>query len=661
MGSLTGPILRFISFLNTRANADATWCLQPFDRALELGTDCRSKGTAMRSWRRIRSRTTAMKRRQPLHRRSDSYDEGGFTLIELVIVIVILPILVGGIAAALIAILQNESTTYNRVADSADAQLTSANFTHDVQSANLVTTSSAVLNGQCWPTTSPDWPSAPPVNAVPLLGLQWTETNTRTFHDGQVERDQALVSDSDQAMFTQADVGSTVTDSNGLNYIPSATTTPTGFTTIEKVFDSKDAEMTSNASASGAPDTVTLTLTKTWVSSYWFVPVTSGPTITYELVRQFCLTRGGGATQFLSSSIVAHDLPATAGQGIATITCASNVPASQCMSSENWVNTTGVTSVAMSADEPDSGYQFNLTAAPRSSDSSSEGVFGLLLTGSGLNESTGDSLAVNGDLDFNSTSGAAIGSGGSSLSIDPIPGQSAIAGAQCNTSCGYVMSNFAGSVTCSGSPSCPATGSLNPAYPNPPVTIQSPASQSPSGPAGVCTTTGSTTTCTPGLYASALSLTGKVTFTEGNYTFAGSVTVAGDPTNPTVSFQNGQYTFDKGLNVIATTADPVSLVGEGDLFFFPDTGSLNAGMPGTTIQLDAATTGTYAGILIDQPGTNNSSLSCSGGSTPNTLDGIVEAPAAQVSLGSNGDSFTLGTLIAASLTVSPYVNVTVGS
>jgi type II secretory pathway pseudopilin PulG len=589
-------------------------------------------------------------------------DEEGFTLIELVIVIVILPMVVGGIAAALIAILQTESTTFNKVGDSADAQITSVNFTRDVQSANAVTDYPATA-GQCWPTASSDWPATPPANAVPILGLTWSETISRTINDGMVRNDDDLFSSTGEADFTNADVGSVVSDPppNGQNLIPSSTTSPTGITTIENILGPDEVQMTASAKGYWSNDVVTITLTKRWLASYWDVPVTSGSTTKYELVRQFCESAGGPAN-FLSSSIVAHDLPATAAQGIATITRNSTVPASQCVASPNWIYTTCVTSIALSANEPGSGYQFDLSATPRNSSSNSEGVSGLLLTGSGpnpgLNELAGDSLTVNGDLDFTSTTGTAVGSADSSLAVNPIPGQSPIAANQCGTSCGYVTQGFQGSLACSGSPSCPSNGSLGgPGVPLPaPPPIQAPVGPISTGPAGACSGTGPTT-CSPGYYTSLPALTGTVLFTPGNYTFAGTVTVG---TGTTFKFDSGQYTFDAGLT-LSPFAELLTPNNNGDFFYFAGTGSLNANAFEDTVQLSALTTGPYAGILIDQPSSDSSGLTFGGGNTTNTLDGVVDAPAAQVSLGSSNDKFTMGNLIASSVILGSDATVKVGS
>ncbi len=621
----------------------------------------------MRPWRRMHSRTSGVTSRPRLRPRlAGQGGEEGFTLIELVVVIIILPIVVSGIAAALIAILQNETTTFNRVADSADAQLISANFARDVQSAAFVSTSGSASapGGQCWPTTAANWPSTPPAGSEPLLGLQWGQTITRTFTDGELTKHGDTLTSPSQADFTPADLYSSVTDTQG--YIPANDTvvSVTAGDTTSVGLQPNPASGTTN------DDTVTLTLKKTWVASYWSVPVTSGASTTYELVRQFCLTNnggiGGGGSKYLGSSIVAHDLPAN--QGSATVTCGPSIPASQCTASSlssntNWLSTAGVTSISLSADEPASGYQFNLSASPRNSNLSSQGVSGLLLTGSGtsLTESLDDRLTVNGDLDFNSSSGSGTGDYTSSLAINPIPGQPAIAENQCSN-CSAVMSSFPpGTVTCGASaptsPTCPATAALSGPVSVP--TIPPPTSPTASGPAGSCSS-GPNPTCTPGYYSSLLVLGGNVTFTSsGNYTFAQGVLFS---SGSTVDFGSGQYTFMGGLSA----ANGVTLNGSGVFFYLPGTSSMIVDDPGDSMQLSAGTTGPYAGVLIDQPSTSSPTLALGGGITTNTLAGLVDSPYAQVSLGSTDDTFTVGSLIASSLTLgtSPgnsSVTVTVGS
>src|SRR5580692_1329986 len=77
--------------------------------------------------------------RRATRRRVDGEDEAGFTLIELVIVVIILPIVLGGIAAALLAVFGLQDQTQNRIGDSNDEQVGSAIFNKDVQSTEQLT------------------------------------------------------------------------------------------------------------------------------------------------------------------------------------------------------------------------------------------------------------------------------------------------------------------------------------------------------------------------------------------------------------------------------------------------------------------------------------------------------------------------------------------
>jgi prepilin-type N-terminal cleavage/methylation domain-containing protein len=96
-----------------------------------------------------------------MRRRRDE-DEQGFTLIELMITVVILPLVVGGIAFALVAVLSLQGGVSNRISDSADAQTVSATLNQDIASATLLTTSSTAT--QC----------GNPATQTQLLGLEWS-------------------------------------------------------------------------------------------------------------------------------------------------------------------------------------------------------------------------------------------------------------------------------------------------------------------------------------------------------------------------------------------------------------------------------------------------------------------------------------------------------
>ena len=106
--------------------------------------------------------------RRATRRRAEGTDEAGFTLIELVITVVILPIVLGGIAAALLAVFGLQTQTQNRIGDSNDARVGSSTFNKDVQSAEQVTTANFAVAPGCGSATG-----GPSGSQTQLLGLQW--------------------------------------------------------------------------------------------------------------------------------------------------------------------------------------------------------------------------------------------------------------------------------------------------------------------------------------------------------------------------------------------------------------------------------------------------------------------------------------------------------
>ncbi len=93
------------------------------------------------------------------------HDSEGFTLIELVIVVAILPVVVGGIAVALLSVFSLQNSVSNRVSDSDDALVASSVFNRDVQSAQMVTSD-----------PNPADPAAPACGTstqTQVLGLEW--------------------------------------------------------------------------------------------------------------------------------------------------------------------------------------------------------------------------------------------------------------------------------------------------------------------------------------------------------------------------------------------------------------------------------------------------------------------------------------------------------
>lgn len=80
-------------------------------------------------------------------RQTECHHESGFTLVEMLVAMVILPLVIGAAAAVIISSQRNTNSVSARLSDSSDAQLTAANFVRDVQGASLLTTDAAPTTG----------------------------------------------------------------------------------------------------------------------------------------------------------------------------------------------------------------------------------------------------------------------------------------------------------------------------------------------------------------------------------------------------------------------------------------------------------------------------------------------------------------------------------
>ena len=88
--------------------------------------------------------------------------ERGFTLVELLIVVTILPLVIGAISMGLVSVFSLQSRVSTRLSGSGDLQTIDATFVKDVQSAGTITTEA----------------STPPecgTNGTQLLGLVWSD------------------------------------------------------------------------------------------------------------------------------------------------------------------------------------------------------------------------------------------------------------------------------------------------------------------------------------------------------------------------------------------------------------------------------------------------------------------------------------------------------
>ena len=98
-----------------------------------------------------------------------SAGESGFTLIEMLVTFLIIPVLIGAATFSLIGLMKGHATVANRLTSSADAQVVSSSYFNDLQSASLVTldSSSVISPVVCTPN-----PPSLPSGDVWLLGLQ---------------------------------------------------------------------------------------------------------------------------------------------------------------------------------------------------------------------------------------------------------------------------------------------------------------------------------------------------------------------------------------------------------------------------------------------------------------------------------------------------------
>lgn len=71
--------------------------------------------------------------------------DDGFTLVELLIVVTILPLLVGALSVMLVSVLSMQTGTGNRLAASSDAQVVTATFVKDVANSTELTTSASAV------------------------------------------------------------------------------------------------------------------------------------------------------------------------------------------------------------------------------------------------------------------------------------------------------------------------------------------------------------------------------------------------------------------------------------------------------------------------------------------------------------------------------------
>lgn len=119
---------------------------------------------------RIRHTSSRMR---PRYRRRSATRDAGFTLIELLIVLAIIPIIIGSIAVALLATFRVQAGVSDRLSQSADTQITSANYFRDIQNAaEIFAPSVNTTTGVPASTALPQCGTT-----APILSVQWPESS----------------------------------------------------------------------------------------------------------------------------------------------------------------------------------------------------------------------------------------------------------------------------------------------------------------------------------------------------------------------------------------------------------------------------------------------------------------------------------------------------
>jgi hypothetical protein len=583
-------------------------------------------------------------------RRHRSWGEEGYTLIELLITVVILPLIVGALMLALVSVFSLQSGVSNRISNSSDAQTVSANFANDVQSAALLTTDSTSTN------------PSPCGSGSQILGLLNSATSLTT----------ALTSGVASGTVLSVSALPVAVSSGDHLVLGSSGTTQTYTTTQASAASSTTLTVVSQTvtipSTIGTPVTDTSTGTET---SY--VEVARGST--YSLLRNVC--QNGNTTTPVSSSVASSNVPAsqaatascastltsglTAGATSGVTLSVSSLPASvavgdqivvsvgtatqtfissavsaagatsltvaaqtananyalgsqvydngwtsrNCGASSGWVATAPISAASMAITETAGAdiYGFTLSGVPRAWTSASGGQLGggqpylpLVLTGSCPNSNP--VLNVVGST-------VNVGSTG-----NEILGVSSTCAASISVTNGGVLN--ASSILTSSSALAESGAAVPQSYvsslPNPFASLSVPANPTT---AGSCA--GSPMVCTPGYYVSAQSFGNgvNVTFNPGNYWFEGGLGINGI----TATFGTGTYIFGSSST---GTGNGLSVAG-GYLSF--------AGGAGTSLVGLAVP---YEGVTIWQAVTDTNAMSLSNGSSSQIPLGGIYAPSAAI-------------------------------
>jgi prepilin-type N-terminal cleavage/methylation domain-containing protein len=272
--------------------------------------------------------------------------ESGFTLIELIIVALILPIIIGAITLALISVFSIQGSVGGRISGSGDAQVVSSNFETDVQGASLIIA----------PSPTPGAPQGQNPSACGSTGTEVLSMELGTQQNGAYPTEISYMIVPDGNLFRL-----------DRNVCQSGSLTATSIISFN-VAKTQTAAVTCSATLSTAQ------------------PLVAGPNNTLNvsgvpapIVSGDLMTVGSGSTQqsVTATSATAQSITvsaATAGSvfAVGTPIVDSNWITNNCGAATGWISTSNISGVTFAVAEPAIGnstpiYAYNLVGLPRSS------------------------------------------------------------------------------------------------------------------------------------------------------------------------------------------------------------------------------------------------------------------------------------------------------
>jgi hypothetical protein len=287
----------------------------------------------------------------PWRRRSDedeTRNEAGFSLVELIIVTLITPVIIGAITLALISIFSLQSSTSNRVSNSGDAQIVSSNFETDVQNASLITSASSGLSPQCKP-------ASPIAGGTQVLGLQSSANGGTVISYEDVPNGNG--GNSLMRYVCQGGANSSPASASAISgNVPSGQT----------VSITCDATLASAQTSGTSSTTLNVTPLPATVANTDHIQVSSnGSTETY--------VAAASAIGAISLTVSSQSPASSPGFAIGSQVVDSSWATNNCGANSNWISTTSVTAVRFATlGAGKNPYAYQLVAVPRPSSTPSQ-------------------------------------------------------------------------------------------------------------------------------------------------------------------------------------------------------------------------------------------------------------------------------------------------